>query len=612
MLRLPRSPQLDPAAWLLQPLIRISQSAGPIGDMRNTLNSVLQTLNIVYRIEVGHEEQIPSRGPLVVVANHPFGLAEGLILGHLMLCRRPDVRLLANELLSQVPGVSNLIIPVDVLSGRRSIAYNIRALRQALRWLDQGGALLVFPAGEVAALQWRSLRVEESVWGRAVAWLARRSRARVLPVHLPGSNTPAFHLAGLLHPRLRTLLLVSELKKQAGAMVRVRIGRIIEAHRYPHLKKDEALAEYFRLRTEILAARSPGVDLPEEARVKRATVQPACPDDVAAEIGALPPHSCLAESGQLSVHLASASQIPSALQEIGRLRELTFRQVGEGTGKPRDLDRFDSIYQHLILWDRQQQQIAGAYRLARVDRVLSLHGPAGLYTTSLFDLDPQFHARLPFALELGRSFVVRQYQKSYSALLLLWKAIGHYVSRHPQYRFLFGAVSMSRSLGDRAIRLIASFLVSHHWDPILAQYVRPRNPLCLATAKEPYIPRLGAMVPDLEDLNSVLEDLGGLEQRVPVLLVHYLGLGGRVVGFHVDRQFAHAVDCLTVVDLLQTAPKLLERFMGRQQAQAFLNYHLTLPPATKEHSAERSPIQRTRPEALVRSEALGAYARKVH
>jgi putative hemolysin len=578
--------------------------------MRNTLNSVLQTLDIVYRIDVGHEEQIPSRGPLVVVANHPFGLAEGLILSHLMLRRRPDVRLLANELLSQVPGVSNLIIPVDVLSGRRSPAKNIRALRQALRWLDQGGALLVFPAGEVAALQWRSLRVEESVWRRAVAWLARRSRAGVLPVHLPGSNTPAFHLAGLLHPRLRTALLVSELKKQAGAVVPVRIGRIIEAHRYPDLK-DEALAEYFWLRTQILAVRTSGAELPADARVKRATVEPACPDGVAAEIGALPPHSCLAESGQLSVHLASASQIPNALQEIGRLRELTFRQVGEGTGKPRDLDGFDSIYQHLILWDRQQQQIAGAYRLARVDRVLSLHGPAGLYTTTLFNLDPQFHARLPFALELGRSFVVRQYQKSYSALLLLWKAIGRCVSHHPRYRFLFGAVSISRSVGDRAIRLITSFLASHHWDPILAQYVRPRTPLCPATAKEAYIPRLGAMVPDLEELNSVLEDLGGLEKRVPVLLVHYLGLGGRVIGFHVDRQFAHAVDCLMVVDLLQTPPKLLERFMGRQQAQAFLNYHLTLPAATKELSGERSPIQLTLPEALGRSEALGADPRTV-
>ena len=293
---------------------------------------------------------------------------------------------------------------------------------------------------------------------------------------------------------------------------------------------------------------------------------PQFPEFLAREVERLAPGRKLLESGPFDVYLASAREIPLVLFEIGRLREESFRAAGEGTGRAFDLDEFDASYFHLFLWDRERRAVAGAYRLGVLDAILAEHGAAGLYTATLFTYRPELLAHLSPALELGRSFVRLEYQKSYSALLLLWRGIGEFVVRNPRYRRLLGAVSISDDYDERSRRLIVGSLRRHYRLLPWASQVRARRP-----------PRFGALDGiadrDLGELERRVSEIEHGERGIPVLLRQYLRLGGKVLGFNVDPSFANALDALVVVDLRGTDPRMLERYLGRAGAVSFLAYH---------------------------------------
>lgn len=281
----------------------------------------------------------------------------------------------------------------------------------------------------------------------------------------------------------------------------------------------------------------------------------------------------LLESPEFAVYLAPAEEIPGILREIGRLREVTFRQVGEGTGKACDLDEFDAHYQHLFLWDKAAGAVAGAYRLAVCSNVLQRRGAAGLYTATLFHYGPEFLRRLEAsAIELGRSFIRSEYQKSFAPLLMLWKGIGKFIARNPRHTMLFGPVSISNQYQEFSRQLMVSFLEKRAMDPELARWVSTRHG---------YRPRLSNRIrafahgsagwmSGVEELSTAVDDLEPQRLGVPVLLRQYLSLGGKLLGFNVDPQFSNALDGLILVDLRRTQPRLLERFLGREESRMFL------------------------------------------
>jgi Acetyltransferase (GNAT) domain len=298
---------------------------------------------------------------------------------------------------------------------------------------------------------------------------------------------------------------------------------------------------------------------------------PADPATLAGEARALPPSAILASSGPLTVFFAGAQAIPHLLYEIGRLREATFRAIGEGTGKRIDLDWFDSHYLHLVLWNRERSEVVGAYRCAPTDHIIPKFGVDGLYTASLFAYGNEIVARLVPALELGRSFVRLEYQKTYFALLLLWRAIAEFVVRSPRYKLLFGAVSISNAFGDAAQRHIVEYLREKSYLPGLARFVRPRNPL----VADPHdLPSPSSAHPeDLGSLEREVLELEGGARGVPVLLKQYLKLGGRVLSFARDPDFSDTLDALVLVDLSAAPVRVLERYMGPEGACAFFEYH---------------------------------------
>jgi putative hemolysin len=282
---------------------------------------------------------------------------------------------------------------------------------------------------------------------------------------------------------------------------------------------------------------------------------------MAGEIDLLPVTARLVASGELAVYIATARQIPTVLQEIGRLREITFRAVGEGTGKSKDLDQFDQTYLHLFVWNHARQEVVGAYRIAATDQVRSL------YTATLFHVNPEFVDRLGPALELGRSFVRIEYQRAFAPLLLLWKGIGKFVARNPRYKTLFGPVSISNQYSAPARALMMSFLERYASLPSLKHLVLPRR--TMRTPEDVLAPLKTLAV---DDLATAVSDVEAGGAGVPVLLRHYLKLGGKLLSFSVDHNFSNALDGLIVVDLTQTEPRLLERYLGKEEAEQFLEY----------------------------------------
>jgi putative hemolysin len=551
------------------------------------VDATLQAFRFSYRVSEEDLARIPESGPVVVVSNHPFGGLEGLILAGLLSTRRPDVKIMANFLLQRIPELAEFFIFVDPFGTGDATKQNIGPLKESLGHLRQGGILGVFPAGEVSHLQFKNRRpvVSDPAWSASVARIVRKTGATVVPVFFDGTNSRLFQLLGLVHPRLRTALLPREFLNKADRPIEARIGAPIPFSRLEQLCEgeddaDELIIRYMRMRSYLLAARGgkhrprPKLFSPKAPARQEALIAAADPQLLADEIAALPPECRMFTSGEFSVICAEAEQIPLGLREIGRLRELTFRRVGEGSGKACDLDAFDRYYLHLFIWNEKSQEMVGAYRIGRTDEILSRMGQRGLYTDTLFVLKERFLRHISPALEMGRSFVRPEYQKSYSSLLLLWKGLARFVAQNPKYKILFGPVSITNEYKTASRQLIARYFKEQNALPELARLVRPRTPL-----KEQHWLKNAArtLVTDLDDLAELLADIETDQKGLPVLLRQYLKLGGKLLAFNVDHEFADALDGLIVVDLVRTDRKQLERYMGKDGLARFLSFHGLLP-----------------------------------
>lgn len=532
----------------------------------------LEQLAISYRLDAHEQERIPATGSCILIANHPFGGVEGLILMALLRKVRPDFKVMANYLLARVPQLRDHLIEVDPFAGDNAPQTNLVPLRKALNCLRRGELLVIFPAGEVSSPQ-PGQGVCDPPWSSTLARLVRLSQAPVLPVYFPGRNGPLFQLVGRIHPRLRTFLLPRMLLNKSGKTLELRIGNLLSTKKLRTFPNDQALNDYLRLRTYALELSTPGT---RSARTAQAVEPEPLIEELdtlqlKAEIAALPRSQQLLQSGEFDVVYFTADQAPGLLREIGRLRELTFRQAGEGTGRNIDLDSFDRRYLHLSLWNREKNELAGAYRIGRVDELISTGGLEALYTTTLFDFDPRLLERLSPALELGRSFVRPEYQRSYAPLLLLWKGIGHYLTAHPHYRYLFGPVSISNDYSDHSRQLMTSALARNYLLNDLAGLVRSRFPVTLKPLKINGASAFeqDALLGDMDDVSTLIADLEPDNKGIPVLLRQYLNLGGKLLAFNLDTEFADVIDGLLLVDVKHADPRQMQRYMGREGYQNY-------------------------------------------
>ncbi|MGA8538345.1 MAG: GNAT family N-acyltransferase [Terriglobales bacterium] len=543
------------------------------------LEALLAEMKIEFDVHSADLERIPSKGPLVAVANHPFGVLDGAALAVLLSRVRPDVKILANSSLEGIPELHEHCFFVDVFHPLTSMNKNVTPLKHALEWLRQGGALAVFPAGEVS--QWNAGRaqVTDPTWNTVAARLISATRARALPVYFCGRNNVRFQLLGMVNLRLRTLFLLQEFLQQRGKDLQVRIGGAIPPELIANLNNHEEATEYLRLRTYLLSYRGKKPIL-QPSKMRFAL--PRKPEPIALEvpsrfvsndIAALPAERLLLENEEFAVYAARASELPHALDELGRLREITFRAAGEGTGRSADLDSFDSYYWHLLLWNKAKRELAGAYRAGNTDEIIRAHGIKGLYTNTVFRYDERLFLKIGSALELGRSFVRPEYQRQYAPLLLLWKGIARFAAAHPETPVLFGAVSISNEYNSLSREMIVRYFEQRENGREFGDLIHARTPFRAPLLRRWDCDALCRVLRDLDELAEPISDVEEDGKGLPILLKQYAKVGGRLVGFNLDRKFSDVVDGLVIVDLRQTDPSVLARYMGKEGYAGFRRFH---------------------------------------
>ncbi|MEC5319121.1 GNAT family N-acyltransferase [Brenneria populi subsp. brevivirga] len=498
----------------------------------------------------GDLENIPSQGPIVLVANHPIGSLDGLALLRTVASVRPDVRIVASQLLSYVEPLKNLFFSVDNFNNRTK-RQQITAIQQHL---GHDGAIIVFPAGEVSRISLKGIR--DGHWHSGFIRMAAKARAPIIPIHVSGRNSALFYLSSLIYRPLSTLLLVREMFHHAGHRLKIRIGaRIPYASWSQGNLQTNDLAARFRRHVYRLGQGKLGCFAGEksialaEDRVLLKHALAGCET-----LGTTP------DGKKVYLYRRGEEDYSPLLRELGRLREIAFRAVGEGSGQRRDLDGYDDDYLHLILWDESELEIVGAYRFIPTAEQIASKGKNGLYSHSLFHYGEEMNPILASGIELGRSFIQPKYWGK-RGLDYLWLGIGAYLARYPQCRYLFGPVSLSGTLPPTARDLLIAFYRLHF---------APSQQL--AHSRRPYPASLPDVLQQFEgvdyqqDLTRLKSMLSNMGCGIPTLYKQYSELcehgGVQFVDFGIDPDFNNCIDGLVLVDLQQLKPSRYQRYIA--------------------------------------------------
>ena len=530
---------------------------------RDFSGAVLEEFGISFEIDEKELELIPPEGAFIITSNHPFGAAEGMILMYIIGSLRPDIKFLTNFMLSHIPNIREFFFPVNPFSDNPDFAKSYSGLKMAVEHLKNGKALMLFPAGEVSTTYGGSLTVEDKEWQPTVIKLVSNVNVPVVPVYIHGSNSNVFHYIGRVHPMLRTLVLPRELLNKKGKTIKVRIGKPVSQNEIGDYKNVKALGSFLRARSYALEANIP----PSAKRTGNSggsavKLKPiALPKNRRAlqkEINALSADKLLFTNGNYSCYLTDSTSIPLMMHELGRRREEAFRAVGEGTGKPLDLDEYDDYYKHLILWDRQKTRLVGAYRLGFGNEILPKRGVKGFYSQSLFNYKKPFHKILSQTIELGRSFVVVDYQKEAFPLMFLIKGLFYSVLHNPDVKYLMGPVSISSWYPAFYRSLMVYYIRKMHSAKEFENDVVPRTPFSPDYLRSNPRCLISDRIDSIEKFDRYLLRLSNGKYRLPTLVKKYLKINCRIINFNVDPEFNYCVDGLVLLDINEATQSEIE------------------------------------------------------
>lgn len=517
------------------------------------IEAVLRYFDFHIRLREFERARIPEAGRVVIVANHPIGSLDGIALLNLMRHVRPDVKVVANELLMALKPLEHVLLPVDNMGGKTA-RQNLLDIREHL--LNEG-ALIIFPAGEVSRLGAKGIK--DGPWHSGFIKIADATESPILPIFVKGRNSIFFYSLSFVAKPLSTIWLIREMFKQSHRAIDARIGCVITPDVYrANSFSARKLAELFRKHVYRLGKGAQPLFKTIE------TVAPAESDTlIRRELHAC---ECLGSTPDgKTIYLTTMSESPCVMREIARLREMTFRLAGEGSGLPRDMDRYDQHYLQLVLWDENEREIAGAYRIGRAGELLDKVGIQGLYTHSLFKYGADMTPFLQQGLELGRSFVQPKYQNKY-ALNYLWCGLGAYLRKHPEIRYLFGPASISRLYGSEGISRLAHFFGGYYNQ--LQIDVSARRPFTIDPAVSTQLMREFSGADYEQDFRSLREALAEQGLPVPVLFKHYALAAERdgvtFTAFNIDPDFGNCVDAFVLVDLHKLTPKKRKRYLEQE------------------------------------------------
>ncbi|CAM1342731.1 GNAT family N-acyltransferase [Tenacibaculum amylolyticum] len=572
--------------WLLMQVLRIS-TANKVYNKHKHLNDLpflkglLDEFQIEFEIPEEDFKRIPKEGPFITISNHPLGGIDGILLLRLLVEHRPDYKIIANFLLHRIEPLKPYVMPVNPFENHKDAKSSVAGIKNALMHLREGKPLGIFPAGEVSTYRDGKLMVDKE-WEEGAVKLIKKAKVPVIPIYFHAKNSRLFYILSKISDTLRTAKLPSELLSQKNRVIKVRIGKPISVKDQDAYKEIPAFYEFLRKKTYMLAnpfeknqklISTQKLKIPKKA--KSITSQ-RNPDLFVKEINDLRDHGKrLLESKNYEVFFSSAKEIPNILHEIGRLREITFREVGEGTNNSLDLDRFDKYYHHLLLWDNTDNKVVGAYRMGLGKDIYKRYGINGFYVQTLFKIEPELHPMMESTIEMGRAFIIKEYQQKPMPLFLLWKGIVHVTLRYPSYKYLMGGVSISNQFSEFSKSLMIEFMKSHYYDPYVAQYIHPKKEfkVKLKDGDKDFV--FDATKSDMNKFDKVIDEIEPGALRIPVLIKKYVKQNARLVAFNVDPKFNNAVDGLMYIkvsDLPESTVKpVLEEFQAELEKKALEN-----------------------------------------
>lgn len=525
------------------------------------IDAVIEELGIKFEFYEEELKRIPSKGAFITVSNHPFGGIDGILLLKILSMVRPDNKLMANFIMRRITPIRDYFLPVNPFEGSRVKNSSLIGLKYAINHLKGGFPLGIFPAGEVSTYNYEKNRVTDRQWLYSALKFIKKSHVPVVPIYFQGSNSRFFHLLGLIHPLLRTVKLPSELFNKKNKIIKIRIGNPISVKDQDEFNDISRYGRFLRAKTYALGT---PLEVTKFFRptIKRSLIKsekiidPIPVNMIQEELKKLTDY-ILFKSKNYDVYCAPSIDMPNILNEIGRLREETFREVDEGTNRSMDVDEFDLHYHQLFIWDTDTNRIVGAYRVGKGKDILMQYGIKGFYTQSLFRINKQFQHILNESIELGRSFIITDYQKKILPLFLLWKGILYFLLKHPEYRYLLGPVSISSRYSKFSKALIIEFIKSHYFNYRLARFVKPRKRFKVHSDSDADI-ILENTHNDMNKLDRVIEDIEPTNYKMPVLLKKYIKLNGRIIGFNIDPKFNNALDGLIILDLFEVPMNIIE------------------------------------------------------
>ena len=569
--------------WIILRILRISAINKIYDNNKNKsdldfLNGILDDCKIKFEIPEEDLKRIPKEGPFITISNHPLGGIDGVLLLKLLIEKRADYKIVANFLLQRVAPLKPYVMPVNPFETRKDAKSSIAGVKSALLHLREGKPLGIFPAGEVSTHKDGKLNVDKP-WEEGAIKLIKKANVPVIPIYFHAKNSRLFYFLSKFSDTLRTAKLPSEIIQQRGRVIKVRIGKPISVKDQDTFKALPDFYKFIRRKTYMLAnpfEKSNKLISSQKIKIKKATkkISPQRNSDLfIAEVDALrETNSRLLQSKNYEVFFASAKDIPNLIHEIGRLREITFRAIGEGTNKEVDLDKFDNYYHHLLLWDAVAEKLVGAYRMGLGKEIYKKYGIKGFYVQSLFRIEPELHQMMDNTIEMGRAFIIDEYQQKPMPLFLLWKGIVHVTLRYPQYKYLMGGVSISNQFSDFSKSLMIEFMKSHYYDPYIAQYIRPKKEykVKLKDGDKDFV--FDASKADMQKFDKIIDEIEPGVLRIPVLIKKYVKQNARLVAFNVDPKFNNAIDGLMyikVADIPESTVKpVLEEFQLELERKA--------------------------------------------
>ncbi len=545
------------------------------------VDSILKKLDIKYTVKDDIKKSIPSAGPFIIIANHPLGGIDGLLLLKLICEVRPDFKVQGNFLIQQIEPIKDYIFPVNPFETFKSARSSYTGLRGAYQHLSEGKGLGIFPAGEVSSFI--DFKITDRDWQESSIRFIQKAGVPVIPVYFHGYNSAFFYFLGNIHPLLRTAKLPSEMLKCSRQIIKIKVSDPIQSKTIKSFTTLSGLKHYLRVKTYSLS-QSPRIEPVINFRQKtikepvEEIINPIDTGLIKMALKQLEDDYLLFSQGSFSVYCAPLCSIPYIILEIGRLREITFREAGEGTNKSIDLDEYDSHYHHLIIWDHVNMKIVGSYRIGKGKDIMRRYGKNGFYTASLFNMNDEFSSVLENSIELGRSFIIKEYQRHPLSLFLLWKGILQFLIKNPDCKYLIGPVSISNNYSSKTKGLIVEFIRKNYFDSELARHIRPVKKFKISKrVKQNNEIVLKDICDNIKTLDLYINEYqDGFS--IPVLLKKYLKVNGKIIGFNIDSEFNNCLDGLMIVNIKDIPVEIMGTFarvpakkVAREEFEDLLN-----------------------------------------